>query len=123
MLQQTKILLWRLFALIALLLGLIGVFLPVVPTVPFILVAAWAGSQGWPQLEQYLLTHQRFGPPIRDWRESGAIARRAKALATIMMGGSMTLLWLMPLHPGLQAGVSAVMVCALIWLWSRPEVQ
>ena len=107
MIEQTKILLWRLFAIIALLLGLIGAFLPVVPTVPFILVAAWAGS----------------GPPIRHWRESGAISRRAKVLATIMMCSSMTLLWLMPLHPWLQGGVSAMMFCVLIWLWSRPDIH
>ena len=123
MIEQTKILLWRLFAIVALLLGLIGAFLPVVPTVPFILVAAWAGSQGWPQLEHYLLTHRRFGPPIRHWRESGAISRRAKVLATIMMCSSMTLLWLMPLHPWLQGGVSAMMFCVLIWLWSRPDIH
>jgi uncharacterized membrane protein YbaN (DUF454 family) len=123
MLAQTKILLWRLLAIIALLLGLIGVFLPVVPTVPFILMAAWAASQGWPQLEHYLLTHQRFGPTIRQWRESGAVPYRAKCLATIMMTGSAVMLWLSPLHPGIKAGVSAVLILVLIWLWRRPEAE
>lgn len=123
MLQQTTILLWRLLAVVALLFGLIGLFLPVIPTVPFVLLAAWAGSKGWEQLEQYLLSHEHFGPPIRSWRESGAISRRAKTLATFMVSCSMALLWFLPLHIGLQAGVSIVVICVLLWLWRCPDAE
>ena len=42
---------WRTLALACVVLGLIGVVVPGLPTVPFLLVAAWAGGKGWPQLE------------------------------------------------------------------------
>lgn len=121
MFKQTKILLWRLFAILALLLGMVGVFLPIMPTVPFILVAAWAAGQGWPQLEQYLLTHAHFGKPIRSWRQRRAIPRRGKILASFMMTCSMLLLWLYPVEPWIPLSISAVMVCVLLWMWSRPD--
>ncbi|HYD33859.1 MAG TPA: YbaN family protein [Methylophilaceae bacterium] len=121
MLTQIRKLLWRIVAAIALLLGVIGLFLPIVPTVPFVLLAAWASSKGWPQLEQYLLSHRYCGPQIRAWREHGAIARRAKYMAAIMIGGSIALLWLMPLRLALQVGISVIMVAVIIWVWTRPD--
>jgi uncharacterized membrane protein YbaN (DUF454 family) len=123
MLKQTKILLWRLIAVFALLVGLVGVLLPVMPTVPFILLAAWAGGHGWPELEQYLLSHAHFGQPIRDWRERGAISRRAKWLATVMMSGSLLMIWLTPLLVWVKLGLTVTISCVLIWMWSRPEAR
>src|SRR5437762_1468372 len=81
---------WALRALAALclLLGLVGVFVPVMPTMPFLLVAAWAASRSSPRLHQWLLSHPRFGPSLRDWNEAGVVPRRAKWLATIMMAMS-----------------------------------
>ena len=121
MLGQTRNLLWRLVAAVALALGIIGLFLPVVPTVPFVLLAAWASSKGWPQLEQYLLNHEHFGPHIRSWREHGAVSRRAKYLAAAMISGSIALLWLLPLHRVMQTGLSVIMISVIIWLWMRPD--
>ena len=49
MLQRAVVvLLWRVLALVCVALALVGVVLPGLPTVPFLLVAAWAGSRGWP---------------------------------------------------------------------------
>lgn len=121
MLRQTAILLWRLLAAVALVLAVIGLFLPVVPTVPFVLLAAWASSKGWSQLEQYLLSHPYFGPSIRNWRERGAVSRRAKYLATITIGFSIAMLWLLPLRMGLQVSLSIIMGAVVIWLWNRPD--
>lgn len=121
MLLQTKNLIWRFVGLIALLLGFIGLFLPVVPTVPFVLLAAWAGSKGWPQLEQYLLTHERFGPPILNWRERGAISRSAKSIATVMFCGSIVMVWLFPLSQPLQTILTIFMICVVVWMWMRPD--
>lgn len=120
MLATTKIL-WRILGLAALLLGLIGLLLPVVPTAPFILVAAWAGSKGWPQLEQYLLSHKYFGPQIRSWRENGAVSRGAKWFTTVAVGVSLYILWLLPLHNVLRATGALIMVGVVLWLWSRPD--
>lgn len=123
MLSQTKILIWRFIGLTALLLGMVGLFLPVVPTVPFILLAAWAGNKGWPDLEEYLLSHKHFGPPIRNWRESGAISRSAKSIATIMLCGSLTMIWLFPFHRGMQVSLTIIIVCVVIWMWTRPDAE
>ena len=113
---------WRGVAIAALILGLVGAALPVIPTVPFLLVSAWAAGKGWPSFERWLLAHQRFGPPIRRWRESGAIPRRAKWLSTIMMSISavgMQFVAAVPLWG--RIGVPAIMACVAVWIWMRPE--
>lgn len=72
---------WRLLGLAALGLGIVGIFVPLLPTVPFVLLAAFAFARGNPAWERRLIEHQRFGPPIVAWRESGAISRKGKAMA------------------------------------------
>lgn len=121
MIRHTRLLLWRTLASVSLLLGLVGVVLPVLPTVPFLLLAAWAGGRGWPSLEARLLAHPRHGPVIRQWRERGAVPRRAKWLATVMMLGSAVLLWWSPVAPWVRGAVSLVLLGVALWLWRRPE--
>ncbi|MCB5183963.1 YbaN family protein [Methylobacillus gramineus] len=123
MLQQTKIFLWRTIAVLALILGVIGAFLPIMPTVPFVLVAAWAGGHGWPQLEQYLLNHPKYGCHIRQWREHGAVSRRAKSFAIFMMTCSGTMLWFTPAPVWSKWAVSLTMASVGLWLWLRPEPE
>lgn len=119
--QALTRLLWRGLALLSLALGLVGVLLPVVPTVPFLLLAAWAAGKGWPALERWMLDHAHFGPHIRRWRENGAVPRRAKWLATVMMAGSALMLVLSPLPQAVKIAVPTVMAAVAIWLWRRPE--
>lgn len=114
-------LLWRALALACVALGLIGVVLPGLPTVPFLLVAAWAGGRGWPAMEQWLLAHPRHGPAIRQWRERGAVPRRAKWAASLMMLLSATVLALSPAPVWLKWGVPLFMAAVAAWLWRRPE--
>lgn len=114
-------LLWRVLAIVSLALGLVGVVVPVLPTVPFVLLAAWAAGRGWPALEGWLLAHPRFGPLIRQWREHGAVTRRAKQWAVATMAASALLLWFMPLHPLLRGGVYVLLLAIGAWLWRRPE--
>lgn len=121
MLQATQILFWRIAALVALALGIAGTLLPVVPTVPFLIVAAWAGSKGWPALERWMLAHPTYGPYVRDWRERGIVPRRAKILATLMMATSGVALQFFDLPHWLKIGVPLTMLCVAIWLWRRPE--
>lgn len=121
MLRQTQILLWRLLAIISLILGVIGAFLPIMPTVPFVLVAAWAGGHGWPALEHYLLNHPKYGHHIRDWRERGAVSRKAKYIAIFMMSCSATGLWFSPAPLWAKWGVSLTMATVALWLSLRPE--
>ena len=114
-------LLWRALALVCLLLALVGLVLPVLPSVPFLLLAAWAAGRGWPALEAWLLNHPRFGATIRSWRAHGAVPRRAKWLASVMMLVSAVGIGLSPLPLWLRMGLPVTMLVVAIWLWCRPE--
>ena len=67
-------------------LGIIGAMLPIMPTTIFMILAAGCFSHSSPRFESWLLDHRWFGGPIRRWRASRAIPRKAKILAI----GSMT---------------------------------
>lgn len=114
-------LLWRALALVFVVLGLIGAFLPVLPTVPFLLAAAWAAGRGWPALEHWLLEHPRYGEYIRQWRQRGAVPRRAKWAATAMMALSSAVLLATAAPVAVKIGAPVLMAAVAIWLWSRPE--
>lgn len=119
--QAAARLLWRALALLSLLLAIAGFVLPLLPGVPFLIMAAWAAGKGWPALEVWLLNHAHFGPSIRNWRERGAVPRRAKWLATVMMGGSAIMLAFSPAPMGVKVVVPAIMLAVALWLWHRPE--
>lgn len=113
--------LWRCVASVAMLLALAGIPLPGLPTVPFILLSAWAAGKGWPEFELWLLSHPRYGPTIRQWREHGSVPRKAKYLALIMMIFSASLLWLSPAPLFAQILVTSILLGTAVWLWQRPE--
>lgn len=114
---------WALLALALLSLGLaiVGVFLPVLPTVPFVLLAAWAAARSSPKLNAWLERHPRLGPILVDWREGGRVPRRAKWMASGLMGlSAVSLLLVLPGH-WLPYVTIACMATVLVWLWRRPE--
>jgi len=119
--RSVAITLGRTFALAIVGLALLGMVLPVLPTVPFLIVAAWAGSRGWPRLETWLLEHPRHGPAIRRWRDNGAIPRRAKWFATTMMVVSATVLALMAVPGWVKLAAPSMMAGVAVWLWRRPD--
>lgn len=124
MLRTTVMLLWKILALLLLALGIIGAFLPLLPTVPFVIAAAWAASKGWPQLERWLLNHPSFGNPIRQWRERGAVPRRAKWLATLMMSCSALMVQFLPTPyyaETIRIALPLFLLAVGCWLWRRPE--
>ena len=116
-----RVLCWRSLAMLFVLLGMIGVVVPGMPTVVFLLLAAWAGSHGWPQLERWLLQHPRHGGHIRQWREHGAIPRRAKCAASPMMLISIALISLSSAPDYVKIGVPLLLCGVLLWMWRRPE--
>ena len=112
---------WRSIASVAVALGALGVLLPGLPTTPFLLLAAWAGARGWPELEQRLLQHPHYGPMILDWRQRRAVPRRAKWLASALMASSILTIWLLPAPMWLRGFLSLFLPCVALWLWTRPE--
>lgn len=111
-----------LLGMIFVLLGFIGLFLPVMPTVPFLIVAAACFTRSSSRLEAWMLDHPRFGPLLRDWRERGAIPRRAKWLA--LVGSCSGFVVMLVLHaPGWPLGVciAAVIAAAMVYVFSRPD--
>ncbi|MCV2863285.1 YbaN family protein [Albidovulum sediminicola] len=113
--------LWVSAGLLSLGLGLLGLFLPLLPTVPFLLLSAFCFARSSERLHDWLVNHDRLGPPIRDWRERGAVSRRAKLFATASVLASLGLaVWL-----GFGTVVLLVQVAALsgvmAFLWTRPD--
>ena len=106
--------------LVSLALAVIGAFLPVVPTVPFVLLAAWAFGRSHPEWEARLIAHPVYGPPIRAWRERGAIPLRAKQISTLMMACSGVGCAVL-IEPWWRWVPGAVMAVVALWIWSRPS--
>ncbi len=115
------VLFWRSAALVTLGLGGIGILLPGLPTVPFWILSAYCAGRGWPAVEDWLLNHPRHGGTIRQWREQGAVPRRAKWAATLMMCASSLLIVSLPIVTWAKFAGPGTMLVVAIWLWRRPE--
>lgn len=112
---------WWLLAYASLALGLVGIVLPGLPTVPFVLLSAFAAARGSEKLHRRLLDDRRFGPMIRDWEAHGAVSRRAKWLATVMMSLCAGIMFLTAPRACMAATGTAIMAVVAAWLWRRPE--
>lgn len=113
--------LWHSLAVIFVILGFIGALLPGMPTTIFLILAAWAAGKGSPRLQAWLLNHPKYGPVIVQWREQGAVPRRAKWLAGLMMTASCTVV-IVTNHPlWMKWSLPLIMAPILLWLVTRPE--
>ena len=116
---MTRIL-WQTLGLTALALGGIGVVLPILPTTPFMILAAFAFGKSSPRLRARLEAHRVFGPAIRDWEAHGAIHRRYKITACVVMA----LVFLGSVVAGLRPAILLIQgVCmgaAALFVVTRP---
>lgn len=112
---------WLVLAWIALALGVIGIVVPGLPTTPFVLLAAWAAARGSQRLHRWLEAHRVFGPMIRDWQAQGAVSRRAKRAAVLMMALCAAIFFLTAPRIWMAALGTAIMAIVAAWLWTRPE--
>ncbi len=103
-------------------LGFIGAFLPVLPTTPFLILAAACFTRSSRRLETWLLDHRRFGPILRDWRQRGAIPRKAKLMSLAGTSVGFALFWLGS-DPGplLATAVAMLMLGDLAYVFTRPS--
>ena len=85
--------LWAFVGGLGLVLAIIGTALPLIPTVPFLLLAAFGFARSSPRWHDWMMRHPRFGPPLRAWREHGAISRRVKIIALLSMAGGAVFSW------------------------------
>jgi uncharacterized membrane protein YbaN (DUF454 family) len=102
-------------------LAIVGAFLPVLPTVPFLILASWFAARGSERLHRWLYAHPVFGGLLIDWEREGAISRRAKVIAIMLLVVS----WLVMYHKinnfWIVASAAVLFTMVSIYLISRPE--
>ena len=117
----------RLFLIIAggisLGLGILGMFLPVIPTTPFLLLTAWCWLKGSPRLHQWLMSHPRLGPYIKDFQENRQIPLRVKtvSIATLWLTITASIILVHPLW--LRILLTAIAIGVTIHILSFPTRQ
>ena len=118
-----RIVFWRSLVILFIILGFIGALLPGMPTTVFLILAAWAASKGWPQVDTWLMNHPKYGATLRAWRANGTVPRKAKWIASIMMLISSVMMLLTNAPIAVKIFTDLIMLSVAIWLWMRPEPQ
>ncbi len=101
--------------------GIAGLFLPLVPGTLFLILAAACFTRSSPRFEAWLLNHPRLGPPVRRWRERGAIPRRAKAYAGISLAASWIVIAVTATPDLVKIACLLLFVAVGAFIGTRPE--
>ena len=116
---------WRpvLFALgwVFLVAGVAGLFLPLLPGTLFLIVAAACFTRSSPRFEAWLLDHPHLGPPVRQWRQSGSIARHIKLIAVVSLAASWLILFETDAPEAVKWGCVPVFLAVAAYVVTRPE--
>ena len=113
---------WIAFGYVALALAMAGIPLPLLPTTPFLLLAVYCFGRGSPRLQQWLLNHPTFGPPINRWRERGAISTSAKRFAIAATAAVFLSALLLGAPKWALMAQAAILVPVSIFILTRPSV-
>ena len=113
--------LWLAGGWVSLATGLVGIVVPLLPTTPFILLSAFCFQRGSDRLHRWITQHPRFGPLIADWRERGAIPRRAKRNAMIALSAVLAISWFAGVSQFVLIVQAAVMSVVAVFILTRPE--
>lgn len=111
---------YRVLGFVLLACGFVGLWLPLLPTTIFLIGAAACFARSSPALQHYLLTHPKFGPPLRDWFEEQAISSTGKAAALFGMGFGMAIIVLTLDNLAIVGLAILVMVASGWFVMSRP---
>ena len=112
---------WLAAGVMCLALGVIGIVVPLLPTVDMVGLAAFCFARSSDRLHDWLLHHSTFGPAIQNWRDHGAISRRAKRLATVSILAAFSLSVALGLGPKILTAQAITLGLVSLFIWSRPE--
>ncbi len=102
-------------------LAIVGIVLPGLPTVPFLLLSAWFAARGSERLHRWLYGHPHFGALLIDWEQQGAVSRRSKRIAVVLLVVSWAIMYWRIGNHWLLAGLALLFVAVGTFLLTRPE--
>ena len=120
MLTRAARITWLVIGILSLGLGALGILLPLLPTTPLVLLAAFSFARSSDRLHQWLLEHDVFGALIENWRQYGAISRRAKVVSVISMAAILVLSLVMAAPTYVIVTQFVVLGIAAGFILSRP---
>ena len=105
------------FGLVSFSLGAIGIIIPGLPTTPFMILSSILFLNSSDKLYSWLITHEKFGKYVLDFKKGKGITFKPKLYAQTMMLLTMSLS-LIPFSPAFIENVTVRIILALSAIFS-----